>query len=119
MGQGSARQVGLNHRLARLRIGGVGRLERQACRGERVCFGATLRKDVLDGTHLFEGAAVRTAGDGDLGTAQGCTGLQGTDGLQGLERRPQEERFVGVAETQGDFSLGGEDDEASTVGGFG
>ena len=73
---------------------------------------------VLHGAHLFEGAAVRTAGDGDLGTAQGCARLHRSDGLQWLERRAQEERLAGVAEAQGDFSLGREDDEASAVGGF-
>ncbi|CNI61763.1 Uncharacterised protein [Mycobacterium tuberculosis] len=75
------RQVCLNHCLTCLLIGGERGLERQVRGGERVGFGAALGEYVLHGAHLLEGAAVRAAGDSDLGAAQGCTRLHGADGL--------------------------------------
>ena len=98
MRQGGSGEVCLSHCLACLLIGGERGLERQVCRGERVGFGAALGEYVLHGAHLLEGAAVRTAGDGDLGAAQGRARLHGPDGLQRLGGGAQVEGLVNIAE---------------------
>ena len=90
MRQGSSGKVRLDHCLACLLVGGERGLERQVCcRGERVGFGAALGEYVLHGAHLLEGAAVRAAGDGDLGAAQGAPAFMDPMACSGLaaERR--------------------------------
>ena len=106
MRQGSSGKVCLNHCLACLLVGGERGLERQVCRGERVGFGAALGEYVLHGAHLLEGAAVRAAGDGDLGAAQGSARLHGSDSLQRFGGGAQVEGFVNVAEGKLHIAVG-------------
>ena len=106
MRQGRGGKVRLNHCLACLLVGGVGGLERQVRRGERVGFGAALGEYVLHGAHLLEGAAVRAAGDSDLGAAQGRARLHGSDGLQRLGGGAQVEGLVNVAEGEMHITVG-------------
>ena len=113
--QGSSGKVCLNHGMACLLIGGERRLECQVCRGERVGFGAALGEYVLHGAHLLEGAAVRATGDSDLGAAQGCTRLHGSDGLQRLGGGAQVEGLVNIAEGKLYFAVGAQQDEAAAV----
>ena len=113
--QGSSGEVRLSHCLACLLIGRERGLERQVCRGERVGFGAALGEHVLYGAHLLEGAAVRTAGDGDLGTAQGCARLHRSDGLQRLSGGAQVEGLVNITEGKLYIAVGVEEDEAAAV----
>ena len=115
MRQGSSGKVRLNHCLACLLVGGERGFERQVCRGERVGFGAALGEYVLHGAHLLEGASMRAAGDGDLGAAQGCARLHGSDGLQRLGGGAQVEGLVNVAEGKLYFAVGAQQDEAAAV----
>ena len=113
--KGSSSEVRLSHCLACLLIGREHGLECQVFRGERVGFGAALGEYVLHGTHLLEGAAVRSAGDGDLGTAQGCARLHGSNGLQRFGGGTEEEWFVNITEGKLYIAIGAEEDEAAAV----
>ena len=115
MRQGGGGKVRLNHCLACLLVGGERGLECQVCRGERVGFGAALGEYVLHGAHLLEGASMRAAGDGDLGAAQGCARLHGSDGLQRFGGRAQVEGLVNITEGKLYFAVGAQQDEAAAV----
>ena len=106
MRQGGSGKVRLSHCLVCLLVGGERGLERQVCRGERVGFGAALGEYVLHGAHLLEGASMRAAGDGDLGTAQGRARLHGPDGLQGFSGGAQVEGLVNIAEGKLNITVG-------------